>query len=65
MLNEVDISEILKNSFKDIEAEAYKQVESFDDLSKPIPGQDEPLITCCFVNDNVLFVNVFHRIPRI
>jgi hypothetical protein len=49
-------------------SELMKVLESKEDLanicdeqSTPIPGQDEPLITCCFINLGELFVSVYHK----
>lgn len=33
-----------------------------DDRSKPIDGFMEPLITCCFIDNNNLFISVYHRL---
>jgi len=35
-----------------------------DALSLPVTGFFEPLITCCFMNNEDIFVHVYHRLER-
>lgn len=37
---------------------------NIDDKSKPITGFYEPLITCCFIMNDDVFISVYHRIER-
>ena len=32
-----------------------------DELSKPISGQNEPMITCTFIQNDDLFISAYHR----
>jgi len=34
---------------------------NIDNSTVPINGVQEPLINSCFINDNLLFVNLYHR----
>lgn len=36
-------------------------LEAMDSGSKPIEGQNEPLITCCFIAEDDMFISVYHR----
>jgi hypothetical protein len=35
-------------------------LDNMDDYTMPIDGFSDPYITCCFINDDLLFVNLFH-----
>ena len=37
---------------------------SFDENSKPITGFWEPLITCCFIMNDDIFISTYHRIQK-
>jgi hypothetical protein len=49
ILDDLDVTDIIK----------------CDQESLPIKGQNEPMITCCFIDNDDLFISVYHRINKI
>jgi hypothetical protein len=50
-IDTINVSNIISDEILDVE-------------SKPITGFFEPLITCCFIEDDNLLVQVYHRIQK-
>jgi hypothetical protein len=40
------------------------KIVGLDDGSKPIEGVYDPLITCCFLPKNRIFISAYHRLKK-
>jgi hypothetical protein len=52
-----------RGSQKEIEDEDVKinELIGLDDYTMPNAGFEDPFITCCFIQDHLIFVNFFHN----
>ncbi len=55
---------ILDKNGTEIELLKLNEKLSLNNRSVPIIGFNEPIITCCFLSNSMLFIQVYHRIVK-
>lgn len=51
----------MNNQGEELDNLAISEKLFLDDLSKPITGFWEPLVTCCFIQNDDVFISAYHR----